>query len=135
MRQGRILDCLRMYPPEAGAKNKSLLNPVASDACLGITSELELVWHKRVIHARERYVFKTKVCKSLLAERAETFPGILPSDPDGALALHQALQRKSEALQEYIRVQRIYTNLVNQGTAPPADNDPALAGRRHLTER
>jgi hypothetical protein len=92
---------------------------------LGITSELELVWHKRVSQARERYVFKTKICKSLLAERAEaeTFPGILPSDPDGALALHEALQRKSEALQEYIRVQRIYTNLVNQGKMPPSHDD------------
>jgi len=81
-------------------------------------SELELLWSKRVRQARERYVFKIKVCKSLLAERAETFPRIPTSDPDGTLALHKALQRESEALQEYMRVLNIYTRLVTLGKLP-----------------
>ncbi len=80
--------------------------------------ELEFLWRKRVSEARERYVSKTNVCKSLLAEGAESFPITAP-DPNGTLALHQALQRESDALQEYMRVLNIFTALVFQGTMPP----------------
>ena len=75
-------------------------------------NELELLWLNRVSQARERYVFKTNICKSLLAEPAETFPNI------PTLALHQT---ESEALQEYVRVMKIYLDLVTQGKAPPED--------------
>ena len=83
--------------------------------------ELKLLWLERVSQARERYVFKTEICKMLMAERAVTFPNILPSYPDGTLALHHALQRESEALHEYMRVLRIYTDLVTFGKMPPTD--------------
>ncbi len=83
--------------------------------------ELKLLWLERVSQARERYVFKTEIYKTLLAERAVTFPNILPSDPDGTLALHRALQRESEALHEYIRVLRICTDFVTVGKMPPTD--------------
>lgn len=84
-------------------------------------TELESLWRERLSTVRERYAFKTKICESLLAERAETFPRILPPDPDGALALHQALQRQSEALQDYMRILRIFTDLVTDGKMPPED--------------
>jgi hypothetical protein len=73
---------------------------------------LELLWLNRVSQARERYVFKTEICKSLLTEPAETFPNIR------TLALHQT---ESEALHEYVRVMKIYLDLVTQGKAPPED--------------
>lgn len=84
-------------------------------------TQLELSWHKRVSQARERYVFKAKLCNLLLAELTETFPKILRSDPDSTLARHQVLQREFEALQEYMRVLRIYTGLVTQGKVPLED--------------
>ncbi|MGA7234856.1 MAG: hypothetical protein WBY44_04210 [Bryobacteraceae bacterium] len=88
-------------------------------------SELERLWRKRVGQAHEQYMFEAKICKALLAERVETFPNILPPDPDGTLALHQAFQRESGALNEYMRVLKIYTDLVIQGKTPPTEADHA----------
>ena len=42
-------------------------------------------------------------------------------DPDGALALHQALRRESEALAEFRRVLRILIELILHGTVPVED--------------
>jgi lipopolysaccharide biosynthesis regulator YciM len=82
--------------------------------------ELEIMWRERVDQARSRYEYKSVVCKLLLAERVEAFP-ILSPDPDGTLALHQALQREFETRGEFRRVLRIYTDLVTRGSVP-ADN-------------
>jgi hypothetical protein len=45
------------------------------------------------------------------------------SDPDRALALHQARQLKSEVLKEFMRVLRIYTDLVVHRIVPKEDPD------------
>jgi hypothetical protein len=78
------------------------------------------MWRERVDQARSRYKYKSAVRNLLLAEHVEVFP-ILSPDPDRTLALHQTLQRESEALREYVRFLRIYTDLVTRGSVP-ADN-------------
>jgi len=77
------------------------------------------MWRKRVSQARARYVFKTDICKLLLAQRINTFPAPRPSDPEWTRAYNQILRRESEAREEFIRALGIYTALVTKGTLPP----------------
>jgi len=81
------------------------------------------MWRKRVSQARARYLFKTEICKLLLAQRVNTCPAIRPSDPERTRAYIQILQRESEARREFIRALKIYTALVTKGTLPPSDEE------------
>ena len=73
-----------------------------------VRRELEAAWQRRVSHAQARYREKAAIARLLMSERRalaknEGF------DPDGALALHQALRRESEALREHRRVLTIFS--------------------------
>jgi hypothetical protein len=119
---------------------KSELPGAQQDGSVSATRrELEATCLQRVNQARLRYKQKVAVCKALLDEH----PG-LPcnpaSDPDGTLALEQALQRKSEALEDYSRAVRIYTRLMVRGMVPteeselcPANHVPFAASAFSLT--
>jgi hypothetical protein len=82
--------------------------------------ELEAAWRERLDHTLTRYREKAAIARLLMSERRalaknEGF------DPDGALALHQALRRESEALAEFRRVLRILIELILHGTVPVED--------------
>jgi hypothetical protein len=67
--------------------------------------------------ARSHYEEKLAIRKEMLAERS-VFPIDLQPDPDGRFALHLALQEESAARTEYVRVLKIFLQLILQGTPP-----------------
>ena len=86
-------------------------------------STLEDAWQERVNRARTKYEKNVAICAELLAERMLAFPMQPSPDPDGTLTLRHALRREAEALREYLRILRIYTDLHVYGIIP--DEDPA----------
>lgn len=73
---------------------------------------LEDFWRLRVEETQARYHKATGHYRRLLQEQ----PGGTPHDPTGGLAL--ARQAESEALAEYIRVLRAFTDLTVNGKIP-----------------
>jgi hypothetical protein len=84
--------------------------------------KLEAEWHQRLKRARAFYEEKAAVRKQMLAERS-VWPINRQPDPDGRFALNLALQEESAARTEYMRVLRIFTRLILQGTPPEEDPD------------
>ena len=81
--------------------------------------ELQAAWQQRLKRARSLYAKKAAISKEMLAERrGRVWPINLKPDPDGRFALHLALQEESAARTEYMRVLRIYTKLMREGTLP-----------------
>jgi hypothetical protein len=75
--------------------------------------------------ARSLYAEKVAIRKELLsAHRYPVWPINLAPDPDGRFALHQALQEESAARTEYMRILRIFNELIREGTLP--DEEPGL---------
>ena len=72
--------------------------------------------------ARVRYEEKVAIRRQMVAERPIWAINLAP-DPDGRLALNLALQEESAARTEYMRVLRIFTRLILQGTPPEEDPD------------
>jgi hypothetical protein len=91
--------------------------------------ELEAAWLQRLKYARSRYEEKAAIRKELLAERRE-WPISLKPDPDGRFALHQALQEESAARTEYMRILRIFSKLMFEGTLPEGEPGLFVAGRK-----
>ena len=61
--------------------------------------------------------------KEILAEyRGQVWPINLAPDPDGRFALHQALQEESAARSEYMRLLRIFNDLMREGTLPEEES-------------
>jgi hypothetical protein len=56
----------------------------------------------------------------MVAERP-VWPINLEPDPDGRFALNLALQEESAARTEYVRVVKVYTELILHGTPPEED--------------
>jgi hypothetical protein len=56
----------------------------------------------------------------MVAERP-VWPINLEPDPDGRFALNLALQEESAARTEYMRVLKVYTELILHGTPPEED--------------
>jgi hypothetical protein len=81
--------------------------------------EVEAAWRERVDLVRSRYGDKVAICRQMVGERP-VWPKSLPPDPDGRFALNQALKEESAARTEYMRLLRIYTELILYGT-PPKD--------------
>jgi hypothetical protein len=79
--------------------------------------ELQDIWRQRVWKAWSRYVEASDGFRIAWDEHAE-----LRMNPDGALAIRIARQAESEALAEYMRTLKIYTDLVLNGTVPPEEN-------------
>jgi hypothetical protein len=75
----------------------------------------------RLKRARSRYEEKVAIRKQMVAERAAWPIGLAP-DPDGRFVLNLALQEESAARTEYMRLLRIFTELILHGT--PADDEP-----------
>ena len=83
-------------------------------------SELESAWRERVGRARSRYEEKLAISRRMVGERLE-WPISLAPDPDGRFALNQALKEESAARTEYMRLLRIFTELILRGTPPKED--------------
>jgi hypothetical protein len=92
----------------------ALVNSVASGTSRG---ELEAAWHQRLNRTRSHYEEKLAIRKEMLAERS-VWPIDLQPDPDGRFALHLALQEESAARTEYMRVLKIFLQLILHGTPP-----------------
>ena len=75
---------------------------------------LEDTWRERVRNARIRY---EQAAKTFRATWGEHFEERVTSDP--TFAIQQARQVESEALAEYVRVLKIFTDLVIHGKLPP----------------
>jgi hypothetical protein len=94
-------------------------------------STLEDAWRERVNRARTQYERTAAICAELLAERMLAFPAQPTPDPDGTLTLRHALRRETEALNEYMRVLRIYTDLHVHGVVP--EEHPAAGPTQNFT--
>jgi hypothetical protein len=75
--------------------------------------ELEEIWRQRVRQARLRYEDASAAFRSTWGEHFETR---LSADP--MHAIQQARKVESQALTEYVRVLKIFTELVLRGKAP-----------------
>jgi hypothetical protein len=82
--------------------------------------ELEATWLQRLKRTRSRYEEKATIRKEMLAERS-VWPINLQPDPDGRFALDLALKEESAARTEYMRVLRIFSKLILDGTPPEED--------------
>lgn len=76
-------------------------------------AELEDAWRRRLDEALELYRAATARCEQLLAGQ----PDGRPPEPDSPLS--NARRAQTEALQEYSRVLRIFSDLVIHGKFPP----------------
>ena len=79
--------------------------------------EVEAAWRERVNRARSRNEEKVAIRRQLVGERP-VWPINLAPDPDGRFALNLALQEESAARTEYMRLLRIFTELILHGTPP-----------------
>jgi hypothetical protein len=87
--------------------------------------ELKAAWQQRLKRARSLYTEKAAIRKELLSERrVRVWPINLAPDPGVRFALHQALQEESAARTEYMRILRIFNELMREGTLP--DEEPGL---------
>jgi hypothetical protein len=84
--------------------------------------ELEAAWRERLSRARSRYQEKAAIHKEMVAERSVWTINREP-DPDGRFALHLALREESAPRGEYMRVLRIFSKLILDGTPPEEDPD------------
>ena len=75
---------------------------------------LEDEWREKVRNARIRYEQATKAFRATWGEH---FEERLTSDP--TFAIEQSRKVESEALAEYVRVLKIFTDLVIHGKQPP----------------
>lgn len=77
-------------------------------------AQLEEIWGTRLKETRIAYQFATANFAKVLSEQNQ---GLTPA-PDGSLALRQARLQESAARNEYMRVLRIFTELVVSGKLP-----------------
>jgi CheY-like chemotaxis protein len=82
--------------------------------------DLEEIWRAKLEEARLRYNAATGEYRKLLGKT----PGGSPPSPDSALA--RARQIESEALAEYSRLLRIFTELTVDGKPPEEQPEPGL---------
>jgi hypothetical protein len=84
--------------------------------------EVEAGWRERVDRARSLYEEKVAIRRQMVAEHP-VWPINLAPDPDGRFALDQALKEESAARTEYMRLLRIFTELILHGTPPKEELD------------
>ena len=87
-----------------------------------VRREVVTAWQQRLDRARSRYQEKIAIRQKMVAER-RVWPIDLAPDPDGRFALHLALQEESASRTEYMRLLRIYSELILHGTPPDEDPD------------
>jgi CheY-like chemotaxis protein len=95
-------------------ENSMLPKPMAD------RQELENIWRERVEQSGRRYKAATTDCRRLLGQAPD---GLTPN-PDSPLA--RARQVESEALAEYARVLRVFTQLTVHGILPEEQSMPDL---------
>jgi hypothetical protein len=78
--------------------------------------ELEDLWRQRLREARLKYEEASKAFKATWGEH---FESRLTADP--TLAIERARNAESQALSEYMRVLRIFTDLIVNAKLPPED--------------
>jgi len=79
--------------------------------------DLQQIWNERVKAARLRYEeAHARASGELKAWTAGEVPF-----PDGGFGLRQATRAETEAIHEYMRVLRIFNELVVHGKRPPED--------------
>jgi len=79
--------------------------------------DMEDRWHKRLADARrehERAVEQFRHAAEIYRVQEVPFP-------DGGLALHRAIAAESLTRKEYIRVLRLFTDLILNGQSPPEE--------------
>ena len=76
--------------------------------------ELEEVWRTRLKAARERYLDSLKEFQRLTSEAGSG----LMQHPDGVYVLQRAGEYERRELHEYLRILRIFTDLVMEGKEP-----------------
>jgi len=97
------------------------LNPVAR----GPSRRVQAAWQQRLKRARSLYSEKVAITKQLFAERrTRVWPINLGPDPDGRFALHLALQEESAARAEYMRILKIFNELMREEKLP--EEEPGL---------
>ena len=74
-------------------------------------------WHFKVWEAYSQYLEATSRCREILEEHLQCPIG----SPDDASALTRAHRVEFAASQEYMRVLRIFTELVTQRKVPPEE--------------
>ena len=94
--------------------------------------ELQAAWQQRLKHARSLYAEKVAIRKEMLAERrGRVWPINLEPEPDGRFALHLALQEESAARAEYMRILKIFNELMREEKLPEEEPGLFLVGRRN----
>ena len=81
-------------------------------------TELEEVWQSRVRAAREQYEERIHELDRVVAESEDD----VNQQPDGSESTRQARRLMSGAFKEYMRLLRIYTDLVMYGKVPQEPN-------------
>jgi hypothetical protein len=76
--------------------------------------ELERIWLEKVRQAQKQYAAALRQFKDVCGEELDVH---LTSDP--TLAIQKARQADMQALEEYMRVLKIFTDLVLRGKIPP----------------
>ena len=71
-------------------------------------------WHGQLTEAREKYSLTATRCKTVSRDFIE---GALPT-PDGGANMVAALKAEARARNEYMRILRIFTDLVVGGKRP-----------------
>lgn len=80
----------------------------------GTRKDLERQWRAQLDQARERYDFAVTQCRKTLQEHQHR---LLPP-PDGSAAVRLSLRLESDTRAEYMRILRIFTDLIVNGKTP-----------------
>lgn len=75
---------------------------------------MEDLWRCRLQQAQERHKLAVETARKVTLENTQR----LSESPDSSLALHQVHAQESAALEEYMRVLKIFTELVVNGKMP-----------------
>jgi hypothetical protein len=78
--------------------------------------ELEDMWRERVREARDRYTQATGLFRATWDKHFD-----MQMNSDGVHAIQRAREAESRALAEYVRVMKIFANLVISGHIPPEE--------------
>jgi hypothetical protein len=76
--------------------------------------DVEEIWRRRLSEAKGRY----EVAVARFQTASEEFRNHHTTPPDGGFGVHLAIAAESSARKEYMRVLRLYTDLLLHGKVP-----------------
>ena|SRR5271165_1334080 len=88
--------------------------PMSQPTKPGSRIEMEDLWRTRLAEAKRNYHQATTQFRLAADEHRK---GEIPS-PDGSLRLSQAISAEARARGEYVRILRLFTDLIMHGRAP-----------------